>query len=167
MAGALGRWLTQAAIVIGRWFFVYVLSHPGVVLGWLLQLRRLFRRKEFVMEKIGIENLEKVAKSLGNIGTQLDRAWADKQINLEDMDEGIAIVMELPQLATVKYSQLDDEVKDLDEEEKVRMSNTFKSAFDLKNDSVEQNIEEGLIIVLGVIRFVMIFIKKPVEAPAA
>jgi len=119
------------------------------------------------MEKIGIENLEKVAKSLGNIGTQLDRAWADKQINLEDMDEGIAIVMELPQLATVKYSQLDDEVKDLDEEEKVRMSNTFKSAFDLKNDSVEQNIEEGLIIVLGVIRFVMIFIKKPVEAPAA
>lgn len=117
---------------------------------------------------IGIENLEKVAKSVGKIGTQVGSALEDGKVNMEDIDEGMAIIMEFPNLSSVKYSQLDDEVKDIDDAEKARLAQVFSESFNLPNDNIEETIEEGLVIILGVVRFVMRFMKKPApEAPAA
>lgn len=109
---------------------------------------------------IGIDNLLKLTNELGKLGTNIAHVFDDGKINAGDLQYAIAIFMEIPEWATIKYSDLIAEYKDLDATEQEQLAKAFETNFDLVNDTIENTIEEGLAIVFNVVKFIMIFIKK-------
>ncbi len=114
---------------------------------------------------IGIENLEKAARVLGKVGTAVGGALEDGKINMADVDEGIQVIMLIPEVTSLKLAEAKEEFKDLDAEEKARLAVVFKESFDLVNDDIEADFEEGLDLVLAGIKFFgRIFRKKATAA---
>lgn len=106
---------------------------------------------------IGIENMLKLTKSAGVIGSAAVKI-PEGGINADDIVYAIDIVKEIPNLATVKYSELNAERKDIDVEEKARLAEAFKESFNLDNDSLEDLVEEGVDILFAFVKFISRFI---------
>jgi hypothetical protein len=119
------------------------------------------------MQKFGIANLILVTGIVGTLGTHVWNIYKDKKINLDDIPEGISLVTDLIDVKNIDFAMLDDEVKDLDMDEKSQLDLTFVNAFNIEADTLEERIELGMKLVTAGLIFLGYFLKpKPEALPA-
>ena len=106
----------------------------------------------------GIENLKKITKAIGVIGSNVDDIFADG-IGFDDLDELMAIMSALMGLNSVDFTKMKHEILDLDAKEKMELAACFKEHFDLNSDSTEAIIEEGLTTLIQVAANIQSLIK--------
>lgn len=97
---------------------------------------------------LGIENIKKLLKAGLNFGLSASEAFEDKKISFF---EAIGLVPEIFALIGVAKSwpEIQAELKELSEEEKVELSDFVNAEFDIPNDKVELFIEHALMQVLS------------------
>jgi hypothetical protein len=109
------------------------------------------KQKEFIMETLGVENLEKIiviGAKLGNVG---GKVWADKKVNTEDLVYIPELFMIFPDIPSVQWKQLVPEGKDVSAEEASQLLNAFNVAFDIPQDALETKIETVLEVISRVV----------------
>ena len=106
------------------------------------------------MKKLDYKNVEKLTLAviaLGNIGDQAGHTnnWAMRaQVIIGGL---MANSVKLMNLTNLDFSLIDDEVKDLDAEERKQLIETVKAEFDIVDDKLEEVIEKALekVVTLG------------------
>ncbi len=93
--------------------------------------------------KFGIENLKKLGKvffKLVNIGDKMghENSWGERLGHLMGIFPSLMI------LSSVEWNLLDDEIKDLDDVEKVEFKEFCKVEFDIIDDKLEEFVESIL-----------------------
>lgn len=93
--------------------------------------------------KFGIENLKRLLAvfcSFVMMGDKMghENNWSSRMTHL------FGFFPSLMDLGSIKWSELDDEVKDVSEDEKSELMLHLKEKFDLVDDKLESLVEEGL-----------------------
>ena len=112
--------------------------------------------------KFGIENLKAlmiVILAFVNVGDKMghENNWASRMTHL------FGFFPHLLSLGSIKWEDLDEEIKDVDDVEKAELLQTMKEKFDIIDDKLEEVVEEGLEIAAnigGFVKTVKSFIEK-------
>lgn len=94
------------------------------------------------MEKLGIEQIKKVLKATFKIITKIEEAKeSDNKVTL--MEAGGIVMTSVPDAynAVRNGRVLFEELKDLDDEERMELQTWFATEFDLADDVAEEKIE--------------------------
>jgi hypothetical protein len=105
--------------------------------------------------KMGVDNLEKLTMALCGTGVALDKILDDMKITPKDIFHAPALLSSLKDFAGVSYGLLLPEVSDMDDVERERVANLFRTKFNIKSDAIEVAIEEGLALVLSGLQAVL------------
>lgn len=118
------------------------------------------------MEKLGYENLEKLALFGAEFGNVIEDI-----ANKEGIFSLFKLADEATALASVKVDQVVAELKDLSDDEYLALSEKVKQKLDLKNDVLEAKVEAGMDLVvefvgLGIDGIALVAKAKSLFAPA-
>ena len=105
---------------------------------------------------VGIERLTDGLSVLINVANATDEALEDNKISLT---EGLALVVKLSGLwNTVRnWSELKEEIVDLDDDEKAALADYFKAELDFRDDKLEDLIEKGFKVLLSLSEFLDVY----------
>lgn len=93
-------------------------------------------------QKVGIENLKRVVKGIATIANVGDAFGREKGTNRWQQLIGLGEL--LRQLNGIDFRKVVGEIKDLDKPERDELRTMFDSSFDLRDDQLEDVVEEGL-----------------------
>lgn len=98
-------------------------------------------------------SLEPLIIGVSDLATTVALIAEDKKVSLlEVLISAPSLISAVNKLISVDYANLEKEVKSLSDADKAKYEKVFKDHFDLKDDSLEKNIEDGFAIVLAVVR---------------
>ncbi len=98
--------------------------------------------------RVGIEQIEALAVAIGKSSSLAVAILSDGKVDLKDLHHLPAVFPALKAFASVDFAALWAQFNDLDDAEKVQLSDTFRREFDLANDSIEDVIEAGFAILM-------------------
>ena len=93
--------------------------------------------------KFGMENLKKVSKIFFKLINVVDAAGHESTWS-ERMTQLMGILPTLLILGSVEWSLLDDEIKDIDDAERVEFTEYCKQEFDIIDEELEAFVESVL-----------------------
>lgn len=102
---------------------------------------------------IGIENLIKATEGAAGLATVVDKAL-EGGINLADLPLLVPLFKAVKELVDCDFEDLRAEIDDLDDEEIEKLSQVFEASFDLRNDSIEVIVEQGIDILLSILEHI-------------
>lgn len=102
---------------------------------------------------IGIENLIKATEGCAGVVTVVDKAL-DGGLNAADIPLLVPLFKSIKLLVECDFDEIRAEIDDLDEVEREKLSQVFEDAFDLRNDSIEVIVENGIQILLSIIEHI-------------
>jgi hypothetical protein len=109
------------------------------------------KAKEITMEKFGIENIKKlldVGLEIGNVAGMWKETGSGGYVHL------IKLADEVMALPSVDWKLLDDEFKDLSEEEMKALYSYAEAKFDIPQDLIEVIVEKALFMSIKVLDLV-------------
>lgn len=101
---------------------------------------------------MNVANMKKLIVVAADIGTALGGVLADGQVSLSDLRYAVQIISAVKGLVELDYKSLQPEIKDMDDTEKAELDAAFRARFDIKADTIEAGIEEGIALVLAAIK---------------
>jgi hypothetical protein len=110
----------------------------------------------------GVDNLIKIADLVLEGGNVAEKMINEEGGSMAKAAHAMLLFDELMALPTVDFSKLDDEAKELDQEDKDKLNAHFKAKLDLEDDKIEESIEKvfGMALKLeGVVREVISLVK--------
>lgn len=122
--------------------------------------------------QFGVDNFLKVADVVIEAGNVFDKIKSDKEATTaQKATYAMLLFDEVMLLPSVKFSEIKNELKELDAEDKAKLNTHFKAKFDIADDQVEAKIEHVFEVMLkleGVVTEVIELVKsfKKVEAQA-
>jgi hypothetical protein len=116
-------------------------------------------KRGLVMENIGIENIEIMICGVASLTTAV-AALIDNGPGVDDIPAVQTAAIDLFKVKDCKFDQIKPEIDNMDTVEQERVAKLFEEKFDIKADSVEKTIEEGVAMLLTVLPFVMMVISK-------
>ena len=111
----------------------------------------------------GVDNLIKVANVILEGGNVIEKIINEEGNGMAKAAHAMLLFDELMALPTVEFSKLDDEAKELDQEDKDKLNAHFKAKLDLEDDKIEDAIEKtfGMALKLeGVVREIVALVKS-------
>jgi hypothetical protein len=105
--------------------------------------------------KMGIENLKALLTVIVSFIVVGDKMGHESNWNAR-LSHLFGLIPQLTGLSGIVWSQIDDEIKDLDLAEKEVLLTTFKEKFDIIDDKLEAMIEEALSLATEI----GVFVKK-------
>lgn len=108
------------------------------------------------LEKKGVKETKELALFIGALGSAFSKAKDDGKITLDDAMLLVPL-LGLAKEAIQDADQVVAELKDLDDDEKKEIIEEFKSAFDLKDDRLEEQVVLSIEIGLKLVQLVNSF----------
>lgn len=105
-----------------------------------------------------ITNVKLIVSSVAQFSTIASKIAADGKVDLMDLAQVPALLGALTPLASLEFSQVLPEVKDLDANELSILSETFAQLLDLPDDKMEIKVEAGLKLVGDLFKSVTAFL---------
>jgi hypothetical protein len=95
-----------------------------------------------MVQKKGIANLLPLVAFGAGVGNAASVTMEDGKIGAGDVGALLGVALEVPALAKVNFSEVDDEALDLDSAEGSEIEAAFAKKLDLSNDVLEGECEE-------------------------
>lgn len=108
---------------------------------------------------IGIDNISKAAKAMGQGGSIMYEVWKDGKLSIRDASELKEIFQLVKGLAGIDFKALKPELDDADELEKDALANTFAEYLKVGGGTTEQTIEMGFTLLINAIDMLQTFLK--------
>lgn len=109
-------------------------------------------------QKFGIENIKNVLKLGIGLGEGVALSLEDGKFTTGDITNFLPATLSIP-AAVGSFGKLKDELKDLDETERTELVEWVKDEFDIPQDQVEEKIEKGLELAIGLLDYGLSFKK--------
>lgn len=100
-------------------------------------------------EKLSIDQLKLFVSALALTGTTVGSILDDGKVDLKDLPKLPEVLGDLRAFSAVDYAKVMPEIADLSNDEAQELSSLFEQKFDIKADSIEAVIEQGLQLVVG------------------
>ncbi len=108
--------------------------------------------------QFGVDNLIKIGDLVLEGANVLEKMTKEEGSGVAKAAHAMLLFDELMAIPSVDFSKLDDELKELDAEDKEKLNSHFKAKLDLENDKVEESVEKVFSMALkleGVIKEVI------------
>lgn len=98
--------------------------------------------------QFGVDNLIKVSNVILEGGNVIDKIMKEEGGSMAKAAHAMMLFDELMMLPTINYDIIDDEIKELDAEDKAKLDAHFMAKLDIANDQVEESIEKVFSMIL-------------------
>ena len=107
---------------------------------------------------MGIDNLVLLVSAFASFSGTMGAVLEDGKVDWGDIGQVTNLFTHMKAFSAIDYSELLPEASDLSEGETKRLLLVFEDKFDLKNDTLEGKIEEGLGMVKNAVDAILFFI---------
>jgi hypothetical protein len=110
-----------------------------------------------LVQKLGISQLILLTSAVASLSNTMSSVLEDGKVDWSDTSSVLDLFSGLKEIAAVDFNLVVPELKDIDQAEMQKLADVFSTKFNIKNDSLEATIEQGLKMILKAHEAILFF----------